>query len=149
MSESDTDFEALAAEIHQDPVAASAYRENDLRRAIGSAFDSARLRRQLSIRAMAREMSTSVSQVQRLLHRELGGSLTLRTVCAAAQALGLHIDFEVRPVEQVHAIARPDDAQWKELAMVSNVIKLGCRPRSAHGAGPWTQGAKRQKASAA
>lgn len=80
-----------------DPVACAAAAENDLRRKIGTAINAERAKRNLSIRSLAKEIGTSVSQVQRLLHREVGGSLTLRTIVRAAQVLDLAIDLRVRP----------------------------------------------------
>lgn len=65
--------------------------ENRLRRELAEHFERARTARGLTFRALAREMGSSVSQVQRLLHRELGGSLTLMTIARAAEVLGMKL----------------------------------------------------------
>jgi ribosome-binding protein aMBF1 (putative translation factor) len=89
-------LDRLIHEVLADPVARAAAAENALRRKIGTAIETARAERRLSIRNLAKEIGTSVSQVQRLLHREVGGSLTLRTVVRAAQALDLVVDVRVQ-----------------------------------------------------
>lgn len=97
-------FDAILQEVMADPVARAAANENRLRRALSSSFDDARRARGLSVRRMATLMGTSVSQVQRLLHRELGGSLTLRTICRALDVLELDLTMHVRP-------RHPEDAR--------------------------------------
>ncbi len=91
------DFEALVTEVLADKAARASAAENNLRRKLAEAFERARSERGLTIRELAAEMETSLSQVQRLLHHEVGGSLTLLTVTRAADALGLRVSVHVRP----------------------------------------------------
>ena len=91
------DFEGLRNEVLADRDARCAYKENRLRRKLAAAFDEARQHRSLSIRGLAKLIGTSVSQVQRLLHREVGGSITLSTFVRAADALGLTLDMSAEP----------------------------------------------------
>ncbi len=94
-------WDDLVAEVLSDPDARAAYAENEIRRKMGAAIDKARQEQGLSMRDLASLIRTSVSQVQRLLHRDLGGSLTLKTVCRAADALGLQV--------RVHIHEKPRD----------------------------------------
>lgn len=80
----------------RDTILFAARIENDLRRDFARMVDTERKHRGWSIRKMAAELGTSVSQVQRLLHREVGGSLTLRTVTRAVQALGISAHVYLR-----------------------------------------------------
>ena len=90
-------LEALLAEALEDKDVRVAAHENDLRYRLAEAFEEARKRNSLSIRSLAKEMGTSVSQVQRVLHKEVGGSLTLSTLVRAADALGLVLTANARP----------------------------------------------------
>lgn len=63
------------------------YIEAKLRRRIASNVTDRMRDQGLSIRALAERMRTSKSQVQRLLNKTRGGSLTLMTVVKAARAL--------------------------------------------------------------
>jgi transcriptional regulator with XRE-family HTH domain len=92
----DTDFEALARQVLDSADARAAFLENGVRREVAKAFEAKRVERALSIRDLAKEIGTSVSQVQRLLHTELGGGLTLRTLCRAADALDMRLSVHVR-----------------------------------------------------
>lgn len=91
------DFLALEELVLADKSARTAAAENDLRRKLAEVIEGERSRRKLSIRALAERMETSVSQVQRLLHREVGGSLTLRTLVRAADALEMDLSLNMRP----------------------------------------------------
>lgn len=91
-----TDFDALAQEIRNDPDARAAERENAIRHAIAAAIDLGRQAKGWSLRKFADEIGTSLSQVQRLLQRERGGSLTLWTICRAADKLDLQVSVQVR-----------------------------------------------------
>ena len=91
---SDWNFEATASEVLSDRTARVAYLENATRRKLAEKFEKARQEKGLSLRALAKEMKTSVSQVQRLLHKEQGGSLTLRTLFRAAEVLGLTLNIQ-------------------------------------------------------
>ena len=77
--------------VLRDPVARAAAIENSVRRDIAARVEAARKAKGLSIRGLAKRMQTSPSQIQRLLHREVGGSLTLTTLVRAADALGLDL----------------------------------------------------------
>lgn len=90
-------FSDLLNEVLGSPDAGAALRENALRRKIAAAFEEARVAEGLSVRELAKKMDTSISQIQRLRHEDLGGSLTLRTICRAAQVLGLSVSVNVRP----------------------------------------------------
>lgn len=72
--------------------------ENFIRRGLGRWFDDARLEKGLSLREFAKYIGTSLSQTQRLLHKQLGGSLTLKTLCKAADVFGFRI--EIKFIEQ-------------------------------------------------
>jgi hypothetical protein len=103
------DYEKLLSEALSNPNVRYAYKENALRRRLGCAFDDARKNAGLSVRTLAKLMGTSPSQVNRLLHNEAGGSLTLSTVCRAADALQLHVGVHVRPVNDAGAKKVHDD----------------------------------------
>lgn len=77
--------------------------ENALRRALATAFEDVRTARGLSLRDLAAEMETSLSQVQRVLNKNQGGSLTLNTVCRAADALDLRLSIQVEPLDRIQA----------------------------------------------
>ena len=79
-------------EVLNDPVAKAAAAENDFRRWLAAEIESVCKRENISVRELAAKMETSKSQIQRLLHKELGGSLTLRTVMRALVALELGLD---------------------------------------------------------
>ena len=93
-------FEELLQQILADKDARVAAIENDVRRQLASALEEARTRKRLSIRGLAKQIGTSMSQVQRVLHLELGGSLTLRTIVRACDALGLRLTLRAVPEEQ-------------------------------------------------
>src|SRR5262245_13361361 len=80
-----------------DPTSRAAAHENALRRKLAASLEEARARKGLSIRGFAKEIDTSLSQVQRLLHKQLGGSLSLFTICKAAERLDLDVMLEARP----------------------------------------------------
>jgi ribosome-binding protein aMBF1 (putative translation factor) len=93
------DFEKLTALVNSDKVARTARIENNLRRNLGEILDNERIRQGLSIRDLAKELETSISQVQRVLHREVGGNLTLKTLVRAADALMMVISVNIRQKE--------------------------------------------------
>lgn len=90
-------FTSLKTEVLGDREARCAYKENKLRRKLAVEFDAARAKHGLSIRSLAKAIGTSLSQVQRLLHREVGGSITLSTFVRAADALGLTLTMTAQP----------------------------------------------------
>lgn len=89
------DFDKLAKEVMTNPDARCAAIENKMRRELAVAFEAARLEKGLSIRKLANQLGTPISQVQRLLHKEVGGSLSLLTMVKAADALGLVLQFNI------------------------------------------------------
>lgn len=121
------DFDDLAREILSVKDARTGYIENRLRRRIAEAFEEARRRKGLSVRELAKEMGTSLSQVQRLLHFEVGGSLTLRTVCRAADALDLSLSIHVREKRPSGDCVIPFGrvAAWHSISEpVANVVEV-------------------------
>lgn len=97
MTTDDEDLDLLLREVLDDATARVAYDENELRRALADAIEAARIAKRLSVRQLAKAMHSSPSQVQRLLHKDLGGSITLRTLCRAAAALDCRIGIQLRP----------------------------------------------------
>jgi len=91
------DLDALLSEILRDPVAGAAARENDLRCALAAAFEDARRRKGWSVRQFGDALGTSKTQVQRLLNKEKGGSLTLYSIVRAALAVDLDVVLSVAP----------------------------------------------------
>lgn len=90
-----TDFDALADEVMRSPSARAVAMENDIRRAIGVALETERVRLGYSIRRFAVHIGASLSQTQRLLHKEVGGSLTLRSIVSAAESCGMRVELAV------------------------------------------------------
>jgi len=76
-----------------------AYTEAKYRRRIATHLASAMEKKDISYRQLAEEMGTGKSQVQRLLNKERGGSLTLLTIVKAALVLGLRVEDMLAPGE--------------------------------------------------
>lgn len=74
----------------------TACRENELRRRLSIIFREKIKNQGLGIRDFAKKTGTSISQVQRIIHNEVGGSLTLRTIVRACDILGLRINIEIK-----------------------------------------------------
>ncbi len=89
-------WKRLKERLHSDPVALAARDENRLRRRLSEVISKEQKRRGLSLRAFATAANTSLSQVQRILSEESGGSLTLLTLFKVANALGLEVDLVLR-----------------------------------------------------
>jgi predicted transcriptional regulator with HTH domain len=89
------DYDALKTEALRASIVRRAYNENNLRRRVAKLFEDEMKKQGVSARELARRMESSPTQVRRLLHKEVGGSLTLDTLCRAAVALGVvfSIDF--------------------------------------------------------
>lgn len=119
--EKTNDFDAMIAEVLADSDARTAHAENALRRHLAEQFEAARQSKSMSVRGLATEMGTSISQVQRLLHHEAGGSLTLKTLCRAADVLGLAISVEARACE--NSEDGPRSAGWQKMPMSKLVHK--------------------------
>ncbi len=97
MTKSDN-YEALRTAILANRDAGASYKENRVRRKLATEFEEARVARGMTMRQLAQKMGTSLSQAQRLLHYESGGSLTLKTVVRAADVLGLTVTVNARRV---------------------------------------------------
>lgn len=69
-----------------------AYIEARYRRKIAHQILAAMDKNGISHRDLAKSMNSSKSQVQRLLNKQRGGSLSLRTLVKAARVLGLRIE---------------------------------------------------------
>src|SRR5688500_8414901 len=100
LNDTHTDYESLRLQILADQRALLAASEDDLRRSLAEQINAARREAGFSLRDLAKKMGTSLSQVQRLLHEDQGGTLTLRTICLAADALGHRASVGVRPISQ-------------------------------------------------
>lgn len=138
--EKDNDFEALIADVLANSDARTARVENALRRHLSEQFDAARHSKGMSVRGLAAEMGTSISQVQRLLHHEAGGSLTLKTLCRAADVLGLVLSIEALASESSHD--GPDSTGWRKTSSrvaQEQRISIGSVIKYAHvsDAGDW------------
>jgi len=108
------DLEKLIATVLSDRDARVAAKENDLRRGLAESFEVARQRKGFSIRRLAREIRTSISQVQRLLHREVGGTVTLRSVCKAADLLELEVRLTAMPTPRLVSVEYANSAIWTD-----------------------------------
>jgi len=121
-------FFDLIREVELNQDARTAARENNLRRQIATLLDEHRQAKGLSLRDLAKEMGTSLSQVQRILHHELGGNLTLRTLVRATDALGLHVTVNIRSRCHVDAKIVPmgetiEYQSWEESPDVTGDIR--------------------------
>lgn len=112
MTTNSNDFFALLEEMEEDRDVRTAALENSIRRNIASTLDEHRKAKGLSLRELAKEMGTSLSQVQRILHREQGGNLTLRTLVRAVDTLGLKLTINVRPTPAKDAKIHDLGAIW-------------------------------------
>jgi len=81
----------------QSPKARAAYDETKLRERLALVFSEAMKRQRYTVRQLAKELDTSISQIQRIVNRDVGGPLTLLTVVKAANALGLELDVRLHP----------------------------------------------------
>lgn len=88
-------FNAMINEIMNNDEARYAAIENRIRRTIGLVVCKEMKKQNLSLDDMQDLMGPPVSQLRRLLHNELGGQLTLYTICRALDILGLELKFEV------------------------------------------------------
>jgi len=89
----DADLHAL---IGRTPKGRAAYEEARMRRQFARVFEEARAAKGLSLAGLARDMGTSVSQVQRVLGKLVGGTVTLRTLLRAADVLDVRISYNAR-----------------------------------------------------
>ncbi|MFA6235517.1 MAG: helix-turn-helix transcriptional regulator [Bacteroidota bacterium] len=91
-----TDYEGMIAEaMKNDIVIRAAARENSLRRQLSDKLEESRKKKGLSIQALAKLMKTSVPQVELVLHKVIGGRLTLTTIVRACDVLEVPFSFAV------------------------------------------------------
>ena len=76
-------------------IARVAYNENNLRREMSNVFKAAMMKREMSAPDLAYAVFVKPSQIKRLLHEEVGGSLELKTILRAADYLGLDVVLSV------------------------------------------------------
>ena len=91
------DFEALVAEVMADRNARVAYIENSIRREIAERFESALAARGMGVQDFTARLGTGLAQARRVLAREVGGDLTLNTICRAADLLGFDVEVRLTP----------------------------------------------------
>jgi len=97
--EDPTNYDRVVKTAMRDIVVRTSANENNIRRRMGEIFEASRKAQKISIRELAKRMKTSVSQVQRVLHKQVGGSLTLSTIVRACDVLGVEfssISFKVK-----------------------------------------------------
>jgi predicted transcriptional regulator len=82
-------------DLSDDLVVRVAAEENGIRREMAKEFEEARIENNLSIADLAHNMETSRAQVRRLLHKEVGGVLELKTILRAADVLGFYVDIHL------------------------------------------------------
>jgi hypothetical protein len=92
---SSTSFDKIVKEIMSDKAVRCAAIENGIRRTIGRIVCKEMKRQDLDFDDMQDFVGPPTSQLRRLLHDELGGQLTLYTICRALDALELELKFEV------------------------------------------------------
>ena len=71
----------------------TALREAEIRHYFAELFEEERLAQNIKIRALAEAAGTSVSQVQRMLGKTAGGSVTLLSLVRMADALDVRLSF--------------------------------------------------------
>ena len=85
-------LEELKRDLFEDIEGRAAYLEAKYRRRIAARLEAAMKASGTSYRDLASAMRSSKSQVQRLLNKQRGGSLTLLTIVKAAEVLGLRVE---------------------------------------------------------
>jgi len=90
-------FNKLVEEVMSDKAARYAAIENNIRRKIGLVVCKEMKRQCISYEDMEDLMGPPASQLRRLLHDELGGQLTLYTICRALDVMGFELDFKIVP----------------------------------------------------
>ena len=129
------DLEELIAMAKEDPEAGLAIMENDLRRDLAAQFSALRDARGLSVRDFAAEMGTSKSQVQRVLHEDYGGNLTLRTICRAAQVVDADVDIRLRARDVAPMRGKLLDLLSPKTGGAAAIKRVGFTPK-----GEWKEG---------
>jgi hypothetical protein len=104
--ENPEDMVSLEKEIMRDPDARAAYMENSLRRVMAEVFKEAIKEKGLPKYYFFRHLGISQTQAFRLLQKEVGGSLSLFSICRAADALGLEVSLNIKPISKSPARIR-------------------------------------------
>lgn len=94
---SEINFDDMSREVLNDPDARAAAKENCVRHKLGALFTDYMRQSGLLPLDLARKTSLSISQVNRLLQLEVGGNLTLFTICRVADELNLEISLNISP----------------------------------------------------
>ena len=90
-------FNKLVEEVMSDKTARYAAIENNIRRRIAHVICKEMKRQCISYANMEDLMGPPASQLCKLLHNELGGPLTLYTICRALDVMGFELDFKIVP----------------------------------------------------
>lgn len=93
-------LEELMTLILKDPVARHAAQENELRHKLSLRLEKERLSRKLTVADLAEMAKTTQAQVNRVLHKEVGGDLKLATICQIADILGMKITVSCKKYEK-------------------------------------------------
>jgi len=108
-----------------------AAKENDLRRYIGTHLNQAMSTNKISTRRFStlmrnRGMSRRSRQVQKLLHTELGGTLTLKSIVKAVDILGLEISIEIKNREKKKKKIKIDNSpnRWRECFLCEEITDI-------------------------
>ena len=99
--------------VFNDFKARTAYEETQIRGSVAATLASKLKAEGISIREFAKRIQSSASQVQRLLHADIGGSLTLLSLVRAADGLGLSIDVRMQP-RRTNIVPIKEAASWPE-----------------------------------
>lgn len=84
-----TNYEDTERLIMSDLVARTAARENGIRRRLAASITKAMETVKITDSQLAERTECPMEQIQRLLHKDRGGVLELRTIVRAADVLGL------------------------------------------------------------
>lgn len=89
------DFDNLLKEVLRNRDARAAAKENDLRRYIGKHFREAIEERGLGSKDLIELTKISKKQIERALHKSLGGNLNLKSICLVADVLDLDLNIQI------------------------------------------------------
>jgi hypothetical protein len=95
MKAKDTDYEALQREVLEDFACKCMAIENGLRRELAKQIEIEMKKRNWRDYNLAKHAKCPLSEIRRLLHQEVGGRLTLRTIIRSLNVLGLKLKLEV------------------------------------------------------
>lgn len=93
----------ILSEVMNDPVARWAFLENEVRRSIASLLRD-RIRA-LNMGPFEFETALGLAgllpeEIRRILHQDLGGSVSLKVICRAADVLGCRLEVGLTPIEK-------------------------------------------------